>query len=180
MNLHLLVPELFWPAAAGTEPYRGLALPALETLLARGARTRAAGASLERWLAGAHGLAGELPLAPYSLRGDGMDPGDHWWLRADPAHLKVHGERLVLADESRLRLTADEAQGYVATLNAHFAPDGMTFMAPAPRRWYARVAAEPRLDTPPTSEVAGRSVGSFLPAGTDGARWRRTMNEIQM
>jgi hypothetical protein len=180
MNIHLLVPELFWPAAAGAEPYRGLALPALETLLARGARTRAAGGSLERWLAAAHGLSAELPLAPYSLRGDGVEPGHHWWLRADPVHLKVHGDRLVLADASRLALTADEARQYVATLNAHFAGEGMTFVAPHPQRWYARVAAEPRLGTLPTTEVAGRSVASFLPAGGDGARWRKAVNEIQM
>src|SRR5687767_1847711 len=180
MNFHLLVPELFWPAAAGVEPYRGLALPALETLLARGARTRSAGASLERWLAVAHGLGAELPLAPYSLRGDGGEPGDHWWLRADPVHLKVHGDRLVLADASKLALTADEARQYVTTLNAHFAGEGMTFTAPHPDRWYARLAAEPRLGTLPTTEVAGRSVATFLPAGGDGALWRRTSNEIQM
>lgn len=180
MNLHLLVPESFWPAAAGVEPYRGLALPALETLLARGTRTRVAGASLERWLAAAHGLSAELPLAPYSLRGDGVEPGDHWWLRADPVHLKVHGDRLVLADASRLELTADEARQYVATLSAHFAGEGMTFVAPHPQRWYARVAAEPRLGTLPTTEVAGRSVASFLPSGGDGARWRKAVNEMQM
>jgi hypothetical protein len=180
MKLHLLVPELFWPAAAGAEPYRGLALPALETLLARGARTRVAGASLERWLAAAHGLSGEMPLAPYSLRGDGVEPGDHWWLRADPVHLKVHGDRLVLADASRLALTADEARQYVATLSAHFASEDMTFVAPHPQRWYSRVAAEPRLGTPPTTEVAGRSVASFLPGGGDGARWRKAVNEMQM
>ena len=180
MKLHLLVPELFWPAAAGVEPYRELALPALETLLARGARTRAAGTSLERWLAAAHGLSAELPLAPYSLRGDGVEPGDHWWLRADPVHLRVHGDRLVLADASRLALAADEARHYVATLNAHFAGEAMTFVAPHPQRWYARLAAEPRLDTPPTAEVAGRSVASFLPAGGDGARWRKAVNEVQM
>src|SRR5262245_5148696 len=180
MKIHLLVPELFWPTGAGVEPYRGLALPALETVLARGARRRTAGASLERWLAVAHGLSPELPLAPYSLRGDGVEPGDDWWLRADPVHLKVHGDRLVLADASRLGLTADEARQYVATLNAHFASEGMTFVAPAPQRWYARVAAEPRLGTLPTTEVAGRSVASFLPGGGDGARWRKVVNEMQM
>ena len=180
MNLQLLVPELFWPAAAGAEPYRGLALPALETLLARGARTRVAGASLERWLAAAYGLSADLPLAPYSLRGDGVEPGDHWWLRADPVHLKVHGDRLVLADASRLAVTADEARQYVATLNAHFADEGMILVAPHPQRWYASVAGELRSGTLPTTEVAGRSVASFLPAGGAGALWRKAVNEIQM
>jgi hypothetical protein len=180
MRIHLLVPELFWPTRAGVEPYRGLALPALETLLARGARTRTAGVSLERWLAVAHGLSPQLQLAPYSLRGDGVEPGDYWWLRADPVHLKLHGDRLVLADASRLELTADEALQYVATLNAHFASEGMTFVAPRPQRWYARVETEPRLGTLPTTEMAGRSVASFLPDGGDGGRWRKAVNDMQM
>jgi hypothetical protein len=180
MNCHLLVPELFWPAAAGSEPYRELSLPALETLLARGAQTRSSGASLERWLAATHGLPAELPLAPYSLRGDGVAPGDHWWLRADPVHLRVHGDHLVLADASRLELTADEAREYVATLNRHFAGELLTFVAPGPERWYARVEGNPTLGTLPTTEVAGRSVAPFLPAGNDGARWRKVVNEIQM
>lgn len=180
MNLHLLVPELFWPAAAGGEPYRGLSLPGLETLLARGAGTRSAGASLERWLAAAHGLSAELPLAPYSLLADGIESGDHWWLRADPVHLKIHGDRLVLADASRLALTADEAREYVATLNRHFADEHLIFVAPSPGRWYLRVTDEPRLGTLPTAEVAGRNIATFLPAGENGARWRRAVNEIQM
>jgi hypothetical protein len=180
MNFHLLVPELFWPAAAGREPYHGLALPALETLLARGARTRTAGASLERWLAAARGLPAELPLAPYSLRGDGANPGGHCWLRADPVHLRVHGDRLVLADASRLALTTEEARPFIAALNAHFAGDGMTFVAPNPQRWYVRVDAEPVLRTVPATEVAGRSVEPFLPAGDAGARWRKHFNEAQM
>ena len=171
---------MFWPAATGADPCRGLSLPALETMLARGARTRSAGASIERWLAAAYGLPEHLPLAPYSLRGDGMEPADHWWLRADPVHLKVHGDHLVLADASRLQLTADEAVQYVAALNRHFAGDGITFIAPSPERWYARVADQPLPGAAPTAEVAGRSVAAFLPSGGDGARWRRTVNEIQM
>lgn len=180
MNLDLLVPELFWPAAAGSEPYRDLALPALEILLARGERTRTTGTSVERWLAGAYQLDHELSLAPYSLRGDGGEPADHVWARADPVHLRVHGDRLVLADAARLALTADEAREYVAALSPHFAADGMAFFAPVPQRWYVRLPAEPRLVAPPTSEVAGRSIESFLPAGTEGGHWRRMVNEVQM
>jgi len=180
MNCHLLVPELFWPESAGVEPYRELTLPALETLLARGRRTRTAGASLERWLAAAYRMPAELPVAPYSLRGDGTEPGEQCWMRADPVHLKVHGDRLFLADASTLALTAQEAREFVAALNSHFAGDGMTFIAPTPHRWYVRLANEPRLRTIPTAEVAGRNIEPFLPAGDDGADWRRIINEAQM
>jgi len=180
MHCHLLVPDLFWPASAGADPYRGLALPALETLLARGRRSRIPGGSLERWLAGAYRLADVLPLAPYSLRGDGADPGAHWWMRADPVHLKFDRDRLILADASRLAVTPEEARDFVAALNSHFDEEGIAFAAPRPQRWYVRTAGAMRLRTTPTSEAAGRNVETLLPQGEDGARWRRIVNEVQM
>ncbi len=180
MECHLLVPDLFWPAAAGDEPYRGLALPALETLLGRGRRARISGTSLERWLAGRYRLADGLPLAPFSLRGDGGEPGADCWMRADPVHLKLHGDRLILADASRLAVTPDEAREFVAALNSHFAGDGISFVAARPQRWYVRTGSDARLHTTPTSEAAGRSIEALLPRGDDSARWRRVINEAQM
>lgn len=180
MNCHLLVPDLFWPASAGNEPYGGLELPALETLLARGRRVKTPGASLERWLAGQYRLADGLPLAPFSLRGDGGEPGGDWWMRADPVHLKVHGDRLILADASRLAVTADESRQCVAALNVHFTDDGISFLAPRPERWYLRTARETQFRATPTSEAAGRNVEALLPQGHDSARWRKVINEAQM
>ena len=180
MNCDLLVPDLFWPASAGNEPYSGLELPALETLLARGRRVRTPGASLERWLAARYRLAEGAPLAPFSLRGDRGEPGDDWWLRADPVHLEVHGDRLMLADASRLAVTPEEAREFAAALNARFAGEGILFVAPTPQRWYVRSANEPRLVTAPTSEAAGKNVEALLPRGEDGARWRRLITEAQM
>ena len=134
MNCHLLVPDLFWPAAAGSEPYRDLALPGLETILGRGRHVRTAGTSLERWLAGAFALPPELPLAPYALLADGIQPGEHWWMQADPVHLKVHRDRLILADASRLDIGIEEAGDFVAALNVQLAPEQMSFFAPTDAR----------------------------------------------
>lgn len=180
MNFQLIVPDLFWPAAAGSAPYHDLGLPALETILARGRSDRTAGSSLERWLAAAFALPAELPLAPYALRGDGREPGDHFWIHADPVHLKVHGDRLILADASQLDITAEEAREFVAALNLHFAPDGIVFDAPHPQRWYVRTAEDPRLVSTPTSELAARNIEPFLPSGEGGARWCKIANEAQM
>lgn len=182
MDCHALVPDLFWPAAAGPEPYRGLELPALETLLARGRRERIDGASPERWLATAFRVAcaRELPLAALALRGDGGEPGGEWWMHADPVHLELRRDRVILADASRLAITPDEARQLTAGLNAHFAPEEMFFVAPRPARWYARIATPPRIATTPTAEVAGRDIERFLPEGEDGARWRSLINEAQM
>ena len=180
MQCHLLVPDLFWPSAAGGEPGRDLELPALETILARGDRSRTGGSCLERWLAAAWGLPGELPLAPFALLADGGAPGADCWMHADPVHLKLHGNRLILADASRLHIEAEEARELVAALNAQFAPERLEFSAPRPQRWYVRLAGEPRLTAVPTAVVAGRNIEAFMPAGKDAARWGRIANEAQM
>ena len=180
MDCHLLVPDLFWPSAAGKEASRGLALPALETIFARADTTRTAGSGVERWLAGAYGLPADLPLAPFSLQGDGHDPGENIWMHADPTHLKVHGDRLILADASRLSITEEEARDFATALNAQLAPEGIEFIAARPNRWYVRVPDNPRIGTAPTSEVAGRNIDPLLPSGEQGRRWRRILNEAQM
>ena len=182
MNCHLLIPSVFLPAGAGPERYRDLALPALETLLARGALVRLPGMSLERWLAAAFRVAPQydLPLAALSLRGDGADPRDACWVQADPVHLQLHRDHLLLADASCFEIAAPEAAAMIAALNAHFQADGIEFCAPVPQRWYARLRDAPRITTTPTLEAAGRAIEPLLPAGEDGARWRSVLNEAQM
>jgi hypothetical protein len=180
MNFQLIVPDLFWPAAAGSAPYRDLALPSLEMILARGQRIRTTGSSLERWLAAAFALPAELPLAPYALRGEGRGPGDDFWIHADPVHLKVHGDRLVLADATRLDITSEEAREFISALNAQFAADGIALEAPNPERWYVKSAEEPHFVSTPTGEMAARSIEPFLPSGESAARWRKIANEAQM
>lgn len=182
MNCHLVVSRLLSPPASGMVPRGELALPALEMLMARGERTRMQGGSIERWLAASFGGGGdiELALAPFALRGDGCDPEEQGWLRADPVNLRFHAERLVLADSSSLAISADEARQLVDALNAHFAQSGIAFLAPHPERWYARVAIAPRVRTTPTSEVVGRDVTPHLPKGEEQTRWRSVLNEAQM
>ena len=146
MNCHLLVPDLFHAAGAGL--YGGLALPALETLLARGRSSDLPGASLERWLAATFRIAArpDLPLAALSLAGEGVDPGDSCWLRADPVHFSIQRDQLLLTDRGHALLAAGEAGELTGALNAHFAEDGLEFIAPhaaALVRAHARRAACP-------------------------------------
>jgi len=182
MNCHLLVPELFHAASAGTGLYGGLALPALETLLSRGRSSALSGTSLERWLAVTFRVAAspDLPLAPLTLLGDGVDPGRDDWLQADPVHLSVHRDELLLTNAGRPQLTGGEANELTSALNVHFAEDGLAFIAPTPPRWYVRTREKPRIRTTPTAEAVGRRIEPLLPQGEDGARWRRIVNEAQM
>jgi hypothetical protein len=102
-------------------------------------------------------------------------------LDLDPVHLAVGLKGIRLTDPAALKLSAAEAAALGQALNAHFAPEGLTFQAPHPRRWYVRLPqglAAPRTTAP--EHALGPVEESSLPAGDAGARWRSCMNEAQM
>lgn len=141
-------------------------------------RAEGGGASLEEFLCGLFGVPCEAgaPVAPISAAFDGLGGG--CWLRADPVHLRLQRDQLVLLPE--VGVGADEAGRLCAALNAHFAGQGMEFFAPHPQRWYVRLDRLPGIETVPLSQAAGRNVRDLLPKGTEAAHWHRVFNEIQM
>lgn len=182
MRCTLLIPHLIWPAALGKEPYRGLALPGLETLLGRGKLSRLADGDGAAWLCRAFGVARQRdwPVAPLALLADGGNPGAAYWLRADPVHLRLGRDHLALADSRTFSLAQPAATALADALNRHFADAGLMFDPLRPARWYLRLATEPAIATTPLARVAGRNVQPYLPDGADAARWHRVITESQM
>ena len=187
-KVHLVVCDLFLPADIAAGVCADLRLPALEKMLARGASTGQApstgsartgeSASLEGLLCGMFGLPcqPDAPIAPVSAAFDGL--GEGCWLRADPVHLRLQRDQLVLLPD--VGVNAGEAAQLCAALNEHFAGQGMEFFAPHPQRWYVRLDRLPDIETVPLSQAAGRNVRGLLPKGAEAARWHRVFNEIQM
>ncbi len=184
MHCHLVIPHLFWPASAddpgAPSPWQDLHLPFVERLLARARLEVTEHAPLHVWAASQFGLDPEtLALAPWRLRGEGLDPGEATWVCLDPLHLQAGARQLMRSANPLSSLTPIEAEQIVATLNAHLAHDGIEIVAPHPYRWYARCAsADFRAAAPPIAGDALAETG--LPQGPDGARWRRLLTEVQM
>lgn len=179
MHCQILVPGLFGPAAGeGAAPPRA---EALETLLAKGRRKFGAAASAATWLMESYSVARQhdWPVAPLALLGEGGAPGTDYWMRADPAHLRVHRDRLLLADAGTFGLSREEAEVLVESLNSHFSEVFRIFPM-QPHRWYAKLAGAPELRTTPLEDARGRSLAEILPEGTEAVRWHALMNEIQM
>lgn len=182
MHLQLLIPGLIWPEAIASLP----PLPALELLLARGRRARTAAPDAGAWLFAAYDVARDdaaqrdWPVAAFARLADGGTPDAACWICADPVHLRLQRDALLLADATLLAITRDEADALVASLNAHFGADGFTLQAPHPDRWYAALAQEPDISTTPLALAAGQSVDPKLPRGAGAAAWHARMNEVQM
>jgi hypothetical protein len=174
MNVHVAIPDLFWPDPAAAPGARGR-LPALERLIARGRRTAGGERSLEAWLLARWALA-DAGAAPYALLGDGGDPGDAWWLCAEPCSLRVNLDHLLPIDATQFAIAPEESDALVAALNDHFDQSRLGFLALAPARWYLRSAAPLENRAPPLAAARGQR----LDAGRENARVNALVNEIQM
>ena len=108
------------------------------------------------------------------------DPGVDHWLRADPVHLSVNRDRVVLLDGSRLEITPAEAAALCRTMQEQFASDGLIFHAPHPERWYITSDHRIAIHAYPPSAVRGHNVANYWFDGADRARWQGRLSEMQM
>ena len=176
-NVHLVIPDLFLPQEIAADVCAGLSLPALQKMLAQAQLQPLPPDTLEAWLCETFGVA-EQAVAPVTLRADGIAPDAAYWLRADPVHLRLQRDQLVM--QPQLPLVSDEAAQLCASLNAHFSDTGLSFFAPDAQRWYLRLDSAPEITTSPIAQVTGRNVHAYLPQGPDALRWHGIFNEIQM
>jgi hypothetical protein len=163
MHCELVVPALF----AGGEEAR---FPALEILLGRARRSAGEAKPLEGWVQQAFDLGEDAyPAGALTVAAQGLDPGEDSWVRADPVHLRVTDDRLVVVPAEAFSVQAEEASALCHALNAHFA--GMAFVPSQPRRWCAKLAqhlaGRPALDAAGTALELPRESAPLL-------------NEIQM
>jgi hypothetical protein len=131
----------------------------------------------EAWLCESFGVE-DMAIAPLTLQADGVQPGNSYWLRADPVGISMQRDQMILQGD--LALTAEEARELCASLNTHFAVDGLRFLSPHPQRWYLQLDHTPAMQTYPLPLVVGANMHAHLPFGADALRWHSVFNEIQM
>jgi hypothetical protein len=150
-------------------------LPSLELLLARGRCTSAAAERVEDWLREAFELGdGPLAAGALTLLGANGEPGERAWLRADPVHLRLMRDRLVLAPAAALGIRQEEAQALCGALNHHFA-SRLGVQVIDPQCWVASTDANLVVDAVPPLALAGHDVAVALPGATSSL-----LNEAQM
>ncbi len=168
MHCALVVPGLL---SAAVE----LRLPAIELLLARGRRASFRTQPLERWLVDAFAEdEAEPPLAAGALTmlAHGRDPRGELWARADPVHLRVMRDRILVVPSAGFSITREEALALCDALNRHFA-GRLELLALHPEQWCARVGEELDIEAASPLQMAGREIGLGRPG-------EALINEAQM
>jgi hypothetical protein len=175
MHCELVVPALF---AAPAIPR----LPSLELLLARGRAAQRDPLSLEAWLGEEFGLedgmppAGAITLLAAGPRDDSRTAS---WVRADPVHLRLGGDRFTLIPGAACSISLEEADSFVAALNRDF-EGRCLFVVVRPDQWCMRTNGDTALEAASPLELAAQEGGAGLPGGTDSPHWLALLNEIQM
>jgi hypothetical protein len=161
MHVELLVPGFL--AAAGKGRYAGA-----ELLLARARRRVVQEASPEERLLALFGVeGGKVPAGALAAHAAGREAGD--WLRADPVHLRLMRDHLVVVPAEAFDVTHEEAEALAGAVNAHFAGRIEVNVCDA-RRWLARVDGATEISGHAALQEAGREVKSGDPL----------LNELQM
>lgn len=182
-RLTLYVPGLFSLAKACLDDAG--ATPSLETLLTRAEwQETKLPMDHDAGLFALFGIqqekAADLPVAAVTRSLDMGIVDNDWWLRADPVHLSLDRDRLILVDAPMLDVSQEQANRLVAEIMEVFVADGWLLKAPCPDRWYLKTARPPKIITTPLVQTVARDVHAFLPQGEDAKAWHTTLNEIQI
>ena len=176
MRLTLLIPDLLPPP--GAERIVARSAPFLRRMCGRGIVQHFPVIDTETWLCQAFEVEKQQdwPVAPLTALLDGLPAESGAWLRADPVHLQVQRSRTLVLAAPALDITGAEAESLLATLNQHFAGDGIRLEAAHPARWHLSHPEAGDVTAPTLSAVAGRP----LPRVQSQGRWHRWLTECQM
>lgn len=121
----------------------------------------------------------DAAVAPLAAAGAGLADGSAWVARADPVTtLLTHDDVRVVARVDDL--DAGEAAALATLLDAHFAADGLRFVAPRADAWFVLADRPHAVAFTPLSAATSRPLRARLPVGDDARRWRRWWTEVQM
>ena len=183
LTLTLVIPGVQGTASSDATHVATARAEALELLLTR-AQCTPVDADVDKLLCQLFDVTlrpdADLPIAPVTYALDHGELPVGYCLRADPVHAVADRDVLRILDPHTLPIAPVEARDLVATLNTHFAPDGLQFIAPQSERWYLVLPADPLIRTHSLTDIAGASLHDYLPSGTHGKRWQGVLNEIQM
>jgi len=118
-----------------------------------------------------------VPAAPYAYAQLAGTPAPAYVWHADPVHIEVARDHLLVQSLGSDRLTAEESGPLLAAAN-EFASASNCELVGVGEHWFLLSESEWRVDTRPLSAVIEGTVE--MPTGRDAQMWNRLHNDIQI
>ncbi len=192
-HFDILLPFGLPPPAMACDLLPNLQAPALAMLLAKAARppTRAHDPFArhlphEAWLAQRLNLAQESAgdcapaMAIHHMQRSGLAIEDGTWFVANPVHIHIARDHLVLTDRRRLPLSDAESRALFAAALPIFEAAGKTLRYGAADAWFVRADDWQGLRTTTPDAACGHNIDIWMPKGDGERAWRKLQNEVQM
>ncbi|WP_090206186.1 hypothetical protein [Ectothiorhodospira magna] len=178
---HLLVPGLLTSVSQWQIDHGDIGrYPALEWLWSRGRPVACGADGLETLLCRYFGANTPAPVGALTRLAVDEAMAEGYWFRAEPVHLTVGTDDLILSEVVGPSLTAAENDALVTRINTHFQSRPWRLLSAAPGHWHLYLETDPGLTTVPLSQVLGRRVGPWQPQGMAAQAWQRDLTELQM
>lgn len=103
-----------------------------------------------------------------------------YFLFAEPTHLRVDRDRLLISETELLQLDEVESSSIINNLNKHFAPT-IKFYQFTIDLWLIGVNFETNgSQFYPILDIIGENIDDYLPTGNNGIKLTQILNEVQM
>lgn len=155
---------------------------ALEAFLARCRKTEVPDGSITGWVCASFGIERQFdwPAGAILARAHGADHGAAYWICAQPVHLAINRDDLVLQPRAQLGLSDSESRTLFALLEPHFAEYELAMVHIDTGLWCVGSRRNQHLATTEIERAEGSSVDRSQPSGKDAAWWQRLVLEAQM
>lgn len=198
MSLTIAFPGLIWPDSGDIEYlYQDLKTPFLDKFIKQ-AKISKHSYSYSDFLCGIHSL--ERTMDSHAKNCHPRADGDllhktlshklakqlnvarefPYFLVAEPTHLRIDRDRLLISEASLLQLDKTESQAIIDIINTHFTPLFKLYYVNE-HLWLLGLNINPEHEKfYPILDIIGENINDYLPKSNNSLKYNKFLNEVQM
>lgn len=140
----------------------------------------------EAWLSRRFGLGSSPtaenspPVAAAAMSSLNIPPAEGFWFVAQPVHIHIAQDHLVLTDQRHLALSAEESRALFGVAREVFSEHRMDLFYGNETAWFVRSDEWAQLKTATIDAAAGHNIDIWMPRGDGERAWRKVQNDVQM
>ena len=180
MKLSIALPGLIWQDIGDERIYNEITAPKLDNLI-KHASTRSLEYNFSDLIYATYASEyTDKSLANTFAKQLGVARDYPYFLIAEPTHLRIDRDRLLICETELLKLSFKETQIIIDNINSHFSPEIKVY-AINTELWLIGL----NLDVSdnqfhPILDIIGENIDNYLPRGVNGVELNKIFNEIQM